>query len=168
MTLPTIYKIAQEYRQITDALMDADIDEQTLADTLEGERWPLEVKAGNYAAVIGNLSATADAIKAAEEKMAARRLTLERRVDWLKRNLKDAMELARINRIEWPEFVITVQNNAMESVEIDELSLLPAEYWRQPEPPPAAPDKTAIKAAIKAGVDVLGARLTRGTHLRIK
>lgn len=168
MTLPTLYEIAAEYRQITDLLMDSDADEQVIADTLEGERWPLEVKATNYAMVVRNIQATADAIKAAEEQMAARRLTLERRIDWLKRQLKAGMELAGISRVESPHFVITVQNNSVESVEIDEPALLPADYFRQPPPPPPEIDKTAIKAAIKAGIDVPGARLTRGTHLRIK
>lgn len=168
MTLPTLYEIAQEYRQVADALMDADVDEQTLADTLEGERWPLEVKATNYGMVIRNIQATAEAIKAAEEQMAERRKTLERRVDWLKHQLKTNLELAGINRIESPHFVITVQKNSVESVEIDELALLPSEYWRQLPPPPPEVDRTAIKAAIKAGVDVPGARLTQGTHLRIR
>lgn len=167
MTLPTLYEIAAEYSQITDVLMDADLDEQTLADTLEGERWPLEVKAGNYAAVIKNIEVTADAIKAAEAKMAERRKSLERRIEWLKARLKDGLELAGVNKIESPYFTITVQAST-ERVDIDELDLLPAEYWTQPEPPAPAPDKTAIKAAIKSGIDVPGARLTRGTHLRIK
>ncbi len=167
MTLPTLYEIAAEYRQITDVLMDADLDEQTLADTLEGERWPLEVKAGNYAMVMRNIQATADAIKAAEIRMAERRKSIERRIEWLKARLKDGLELAGVNKIESPYFTITVQPSP-ESVEIDSFGLLPAEYWTQPEPPAPVPDKAAIKAAIKSGIDVPGARLNRGTHLRSK
>lgn len=167
MTLPTLYEIAAEYRQITDLLMDSDADEQVIADTLEGERWPLEVKATNYAMVVRNIQATADAIKAAEEQMATRRKSLERRIEWLKARLKDGLELAGVNKIESPYFTISVQAST-ERVDIDQLDLLPAEYWTQPEPPAPAPDKTAIKAAIKSGIDVPGARLTRGTHLRIK
>lgn len=167
MTLPTLYEIAAEYRHAADVLMDSEADEQTIADTLEGERWPLEVKAQNVAFVIRNIQATADAIKEAEEKMMTRRKTLERRIDWLKGYLKSGLELAGINKVESPFFNITVQKSP-ESVEIDEPALLPAAYWKQPEPPPPVIDKTAIKAAIKAGEDVPGARLTQGTHLRIK
>jgi len=39
---------------------------------------------------------------------------------------------------------------------------------RQPEPPPPSPDKTAIKEAMKAGVDVPGCKLTVGKRLEIK
>jgi hypothetical protein len=42
MTALTLYEIAQEYRHITDVLMDAGCDEQTLNDTLEAESWDLE------------------------------------------------------------------------------------------------------------------------------
>lgn len=167
MSLPTLYEIAADYRRITDLMMDSDADEQTIVDTLEGERWPLEVKATNYAMVIRNIGATAEAIKAAEQRMAERRKSLERRADWLKAQLKAAMEYTGIQKIESPEFVIRLQANP-ESVELDEPALLPAEYWRQPEPPPPEPDKTAIKAALKDGEDVPGARLVRGTRLRIK
>jgi len=45
----TLYQIAAEYRAITDVLMDSGCDDQTLKDTLEGEAWPLELKAQNYA-----------------------------------------------------------------------------------------------------------------------
>jgi hypothetical protein len=37
---------------------------------------------------------------------------------------------------------------------------------RQPEPP--SPDKTAIKDALKMGLEVPGARLTQGQRLEIK
>jgi hypothetical protein len=39
---------------------------------------------------------------------------------------------------------------------------------RQPEPPPAAPDKKAIAEAIKEGREVPGAMLAQGTRLDIK
>jgi hypothetical protein len=39
----------------------------------------------------------------------------------------------------------------------------------EPAPPPQPrPDKAAIKAALAAGTDVPGARLTQGTRLEIK
>lgn len=69
----TLFHIANEYRQITEVLQNTDIDEQTLTDTLEGERWTLEVKAQNYGFVIRNLQSLAASIKEAEGEMAKRR-----------------------------------------------------------------------------------------------
>lgn len=166
MTDLTLFEIAKEYRHITDVLQDADVDEQTLSDTLEGERWPLELKAANYGFVIRNMEATAAAIKEAEAKMAARRKALETRAKYLTERLKTGMEIAGVTRLTCPHFDIKIANNPA-SVDIYEPGLIPAEFMRQPEPPPATPDKTAIKAAIQAGKEVPGAMLARGTRLVI-
>jgi len=163
----TLFQIAQEFRNITDVLMDSDCDEQTLADTLEGERWDLELKAQNYGFVIRNLQANAEAIKAAEVQMAARRKAIENRAQALLSRLKDGMELAGVTRLECPHFAIAVQKNPA-SVEVFDERQIPAEFMRQPEPPPPSPDKSSIKEAIKGGQEVPGARLTQSTRLAIK
>ena len=51
----TLIEAAAEYRHITNILQDAEVDEQTLNDTLEAEAWPVELKANNYCIVIANL-----------------------------------------------------------------------------------------------------------------
>jgi hypothetical protein len=167
MTSITLYEIAKEFRQITDVLMDAGCDEQTLLDTLEGERWPLEVKAQNYAFVIRNLEASAEAIKAAEKQMADRRKAIENRARYMAERLKTGMEIAGVSKLECPYFAISIQKNPP-SVDVFEPALVPAEFMTQPEPPPAVPNKAAIKDAIKAGRDVPGAMLAQGTRLAIK
>lgn len=167
MTALTLFEIAQEYRNITDVLMDSGVDEQTLADTLEGEAWPLELKAQNYAFVVRNLEATAAAIKEAEASMKKRRELLEKRAAYLKERLKTGMEIAGVSKIECPHFALSIKNNPA-GVDVFEERLIPAEFMRQPEPPPPAPDKKAIAEALKAGKEVPGAMLTRGTRLEIK
>jgi hypothetical protein len=64
-------------------------------------------------------------------------------------------------------FVLSVQKNPA-SVDVFDLAAIPVEFMRIPEPPPPAPDKTAIKAALAAGRDVPGARLVNGTRLAIR
>lgn len=167
MTSLTLYEIANEYRSICDQLMDSQADEQTIADTLEGEAWALEVKAQNYGFVIRNIEATAEAIAAAEKQMYARRKVLENRVASLKLRLKQAMEITNIQKIESPHFVISIKKNP-EKVDIFEAGMIPCELYSYPEPPPPVPDKTAIKAAIKAGQEVPGARIIQETRLDIK
>jgi hypothetical protein len=167
MTTLTLFQIASEFRHITDVLMDAHCDEQTLKDTLEGEAWDLECKAQNYAFVIRNLEATAEAIKAAEKQMADRRKAIENRARYMAERLKLGMEIAGVKKLECPHFAIAIQNNPA-SVEVFEPGLVPAEFMTQPEAPPPAPNKTAIKEAIKAGRDVPGAMLVQGTRLAIK
>jgi hypothetical protein len=167
MTALTLFEIAREYRHITDVLQDMDVDEQTLKDTLEGESWDLTIKAQNYAFVIRNMEATAAAIKEAEKQMAERRKRLEARTAYLVERLKTGMEIAGVTELSCPHFAIKVKKTPA-AVEVFEPSLIPAKFMRQPEPPPAAPDKAAIKAELQAGRDVPGAALVQGTRLDIR
>ena len=62
------------------------------------------------------------------------------------------METAEVQKIECPHF----RSPSSETSERRRVrtGLPPVEYMRTPEPPPPAPDKTAIAAAIKAGEEV--------------
>ena len=51
---------------------------------------------------------------------------------------------------------------------IDELALIPAMYMRQAPTPAPEPDKDGIKAAIKLGEIVNGARIETRMNLQIK
>jgi hypothetical protein len=166
----TLFQIAAEYRHITDVLQDAGVDEQTLTDTLEGESWPLELKAANYGFVIRNLESTAASIKEAEKQMADRRKAIEKRAAALVERLKTGLEIAGVSKLECPHFALTIKKNPP-SVEIWDEKQIPAEFMRLPEPPPppvATPDKKAIMEALKAGEDVPGAIKAQGTRLEIK
>lgn len=163
----SLYNIAEEYRTAASTLANLDLDEQTIADTLEGMVGALEVKATNVAMFVRDMEATAEAIKTAEKQMAERRKALEVRTARIRAYIKDSMQIAGITKISCPYFSIAVRENPG-AVVIDSENLIPADFMRQPEPPPLAPDKKAIADAIKAGHDVPGARLERGTRLEIK
>lgn len=170
MTSLTLFQIAAEYRHITDVLMDSGVDEQTLTDTLEGEAWPLELKAQNYGFVIRNLESTAASIKDAEKQMADRRKAIEKRAAALVERLKTGLEIAGVQKLECPHFALTIKKNPP-AVEIWDEKQIPAEFMHTPEPPPppvAAPDKKAIMEAIKAGREVPGALKAQGTRLEIR
>jgi len=165
--MTALYELAAEYRADCEKLADMDLDEQTLADTLEGLSGELEVKAQNVVMFTRNLEATAAAIKDAESQMAARRKAMENRAAGLRRYVLESMQHAGVQKIECPLFKVSVRENPA-AVDIYEPGLIPAQYMKQPEPPPPAPDKTAIKAAIAAGAEVPGAKLTRGIRLEVK
>ncbi len=162
-----LYVLADDYLQAAERLSDLDLDEQTIADTLEGLAGALEVKATNVACFIRNLEAAADAIKQAEAHMVARRKAMENRAARIKEYLLSNMERTGISKIECPQFKIAIRENPP-SVVIDMLTAIPEDYMRTPEPPPAAPDKALIAKAIKDGFTVPGAHLTRTKSLSIK
>ena len=163
----TLYELATEYRSAANTLGDLSLPEEVIVDTLEGLSGDLETKAQNVAFFARNLESTAAAIKQAEADMAARRKAMENRADGLKRYIFESMTVAGIEKIECPHFRLAIKNNPA-AVDVFEPGLVPASFMRTPEPPPPAPDKTAIKEALKAGQDVPGARLTSGQRLEIK
>lgn len=165
--MTTLFLLADEYRAAAESLADMDLDDQTIADTIEGLTGELTVKATNVAMFIRNIESTAEAIKSAEKQMAERRRTLEKRSESVRVYLQRCMESSGITKIESPHFVLTIKKNP-DSVIVDDEKQIPSEFMRQPETPPPAPDKTAIKAAIKSGVDVPGARLECRNRLDIK
>lgn len=163
----TLYELAQDFRATADKLADLELDEQTISDTLESLSGDLEAKAINVAAFCRNIEANAAAIKEAEAQMAARRKAIENRAARVRDYLLANMMVSGIQKIESPYFKLAVRENPP-AVEVYEPGLIPVEFMRQPEPPPPAVDKTAIKEALKAGQDVPGCKLTRGNRLEIK
>lgn len=167
MSTVSLYTIAAEYRAAADKLADLEMDPQTVADTLEGMAGELESKGVAVVMAARGMEAMAASIKAAEQEMAERRKRLEKRAEWLREYVRGAMEHTGIKQIECPHFRITLRANP-ESVDVFDAAQVPAQYLKTPEPPPPALDKTAIKAALKDGVDVPGARLVRGQRLEVK
>jgi hypothetical protein len=167
MTGVSLYVIANEHRAMVERLMEGQEDPQSIADTIEAESYPLEVKAQNVAFAIRNLEATAAAIRQAEQEMAARRKKIENRAQQVRDYLQTCMEIANVSRIECPHFALAIKNNPP-SVEVFEPDLVPAEYRKTPEPAAPVIDKTAIREAIKANKKVPGVMLVRGSRLEIK
>jgi hypothetical protein len=165
--MTALYELAHSYRDAAEKLADLDLPPEVIEDTLESLSGDLEVKATNTAMVIRNIEAMAAAIKDAEAQMAARRKALENRVARIKDYLLSNMMLAGIQKIECPYFKLAVRDNPP-AVEVYQPELIPAQFMKHPEPPPPAPDKAAIKEAIKAGQDVPGCKLTVGQRLEIR
>lgn len=164
----TLFQVAAEYRAMAERLTDLEIDEATLLDTLEGESGALVEKGQNVAFVVRNLEASADAIKAAEAAMAARRKAIENRAARLRAYLLDGMRVAGIQKIDSPYFAISIRKNPP-SVDVFDADQVPADYMKEPPPPPPpAPDKNLIARALKDGMDVPGCRLVQGERVEIK
>jgi hypothetical protein len=163
----TLYQLAAEHRALADRLQDMELAPEVIADTLEGEAGELEKKAVGVVMVARNMEASADAIEAAAKDMMARAKAQRARAGWLREYVRGAMEHTGIKQIECPHFRVSLRANP-ESVDVFDAAQVPAQYLKTPEPPPPAVDKTAVKAALKLGQDVPGARLVRGSRLDVK
>jgi predicted transcriptional regulator len=162
-----LYQLANDFTEQATSLADLDLDEQTIADTLEGMMFPVEVKATNVAAFVLNLESDVAAIKSAEEKLAARRQSIEKRAKHLRDYLKSNMVRCGISEITANDktFAIKLKQNP-ESVKVEDETAIPASYFV--EKVSRSLDKTLVKAAIKNGAEVPGCHLERGTRLEIR
>lgn len=163
----TLFEVAEEFREAAAKLRDSDLDDQTIADTLEGMQYPVEVKMRNVAFVIENMEAEADAIATAMGALADRNIRLRHRILRLENYLLTNMQSCGISKIESPLLTIALRNNPPKVV-IDDEKALPWEYMKQPPQPPPAPEKTLIREALKAGKEVPGAHLEQTQRLNIK
>ena len=162
-----LYELAAEYKAAADSLAELDLPENVIHDTLESLSGDLEAKAVNTIMLVRNLEATAEQIKAAEKAMAERRKAYEARAARIKQYVLDNMNHAGIQKIECPQFKISVRDNPA-SIVIDDEAQIPRAYMTDPAPPPPAPDKKLIAQAIKDGFTVPGAHMERGQRLEIR
>lgn len=166
-----LYVLTNEYLALAQTLADGDFDAQTIADTIEasGITDELAVKAQGIEFVARGAEAHHPVIDAEIARLQALKASRDKTAAGLRQYLKDNMERAGIEKIECPLFKLSIKKNPPAVEIIDQLSL-PAEFWRTPEPKPPvpAPDKAAIKAALQAGQEVMGAKLVQGTRLEVK
>lgn len=167
--MSSLFNISGQYMQLANKLADGDFDLATISDTIEGSGLVDEFNDKAQALVYVARGAVAhnaaiDAEIARLQALRARRNAIESGV---LKYLLDNMQRTGISKIDCPLFSISVANNPP-SVDVYDPLSLPSQYMRQPDTPPPAPDKTAIKTALKAGVEVQGAKLVNSQRLAIK
>lgn len=168
MKLPALYQLAEQHREL-ERLADTtdDLPPEVIRDTIEALEGAIEAKAVSVAAVVRNLELHAEMIRTASKQLAERAARAEKRADSLRGYLLFNLQAVGVSKVESPEFTVAVRNNP-EAVRIADDAELPPEYLVQPPAPPPRPDKTAIKAALKAGRDVPGCWLEAGQRVEIR
>lgn len=169
--MATLFQIVEQHRSLLAlAESDSDLDQQMLADTLEGLEGELTLKVQSVGRVIAHQEAMAKAMDEAAANISIRAKRLRARMDSLKQYLLVNMQAANLPKVDSPELVVSLKKNPPSVVVFDE-SQVPEEFKRTPPPAPPpvpVPDKTAIKEALKAGQDVPGCRLEQGMRVEVK
>ena len=135
-------------------------DEDLYQDMIEGETDALDLLDSQIASM-QNDEALAEAIKAQEANLKARRERIEWRADAHKKAALLIMNAAGLKKAERPRATISVRPGSV-SVQITDEAEIPSQLMR--EKITRAPDKAAIKAQLEAGETVPGAELVRGAE----
>jgi len=135
-------------------------DEDLYQDMIEGETDALDLLDSQIESM-QNDEALAEAIKAQEANLKARRERIEWRADAHKKAALLIMNAAGLKKAERPRATISVRPGSV-SVQITDEAEIPSQLMR--EKITRAPDKAAIKAQLEAGETVPGAELVRGAE----
>ena len=164
MTNITLFDAAQAVRE---AINQIDPDTGELVESYTESRELFQNKAVACVAYAKEEAATLASAKAMLKDMAAKVEAREKRLERFEAYLADCMKATGILEVkhELGLFAAKLLIDRDESVELDEGATFPPELCNAPKPP--TPNKTAIKAAIKAGEAVAGARIVRKDRLAI-
>ena len=143
----TLYEIVGAMRDIIAMIDECEDDEQLaeLTDRLQEIGGSLTEKAENYARVIRNFQAEADALKTEERRLKMKRERREKTVERLKQMLCSGMTLAGVKKIETPIGSWSRRTSPWSVNVIDE-DAIPDEFKI---PQPSKIDKAAILAEFK-------------------
>ena len=123
----------------------------------------LPAKVEGYCKALKAFGAFVTACKEEEDRIAARRKTVANIQDRMKDRLKYALEITGQTKIQAGTFTVGLQSNPP-AEEIESEDAIPDEF----KVVVTSINRAAILAALKDGIDVPGARLTRGQHVRIR
>lgn len=152
-------------------LLDLIDDDGCIPPELEAALAQFEGKGLSVTAYILNCERNAQMIHEAALSMDKRAAPFEKRAERLRQYLVDNMKRTGVTEITCPEFAAKLYLERDPKVEILDEKQIPAAYMtKEPDPAPFTPkpNKKAIAAAIKAKIDVPGARIVKSDRLEIK
>jgi len=164
-----LYEIADEYRRLL-SIMDSSDDDawdgesfQMAIDSLTGD---FTAKAANIGCMVRELTAESKAIKEIVDGLCERAQSIDKKAQRLRGYLEDQMQVAGLMVVSDARIKISVKKNPP-SVSVESTDSIPVEYCRI-IPERIEADKTAIKAALKSGIDIPGCSLVQSTRLIIQ
>lgn len=165
--MATMYELTGDYNEVLELATNPDIDPQAITDTLEAINAEIEIKAENTAKVLRELEGMAAALKTEEQRLAARRKSIENNMDRIKTGLYEAMKTTGKTKFKTPLFSFAIAKNGGKIpvvVDVDTADL-PDEFVIVSE----KPDTEALRAYIETHETCKYAHYgERGESLRIK
>lgn len=147
-----IQRIASELRD----MLGDDFDSETFLDTLDGETDAADIADKLIAAML-DADSMAEAVKAQEADLKARRQRYDARGDAFRKQLFTLLSAIGEKKLERPRATIS-RRAGLPSVHITDETAIPSQLCKTT----VTPDKAAIKAQLLAGETVPGAEIVIG------
>ena len=162
--MSSLFELSKDYVAIKNMLLDENIDEQCILDTLEGKDGEIEEKAENYVKIIKEFEMIADRRKEEGKKIIDSAKVFDNKVKTMKKALFNCMKITGKTKITTNLFNIAiVKNGGKQPLKID--GLVPEEYTKTV----IENDTDKIREALENGKELKFAHLEeRVESLRIK
>lgn len=164
--MASLYNMTAEWESVFNMLLDPEIPEDAVFDTIEMIEADMDEKADSYAKIIkrmdGDEKIISDEIKRLKERAAA----IANRKDSMKSNLENMMRTTGRTKFKTALFSFGIQKNggAVPLVFLTPVDQIPAEWLK-----PGEPDTAKIRQALESGAECPFAALgERGESLRIR
>lgn len=109
--MATMYELTADFVEVLELASNPEIPPDAIADTLEAINLEIEQKAENTAKVLRELEGMAATLKAEEQRLAARRKSIENNMDRIKTGLFDAMKTTGKTKFKTPLFSFAIAKN---------------------------------------------------------
>jgi hypothetical protein len=148
---------ATTYRAVRERIraLDPKLDEETLADTVEGLTDLNEILAAIVRAALAD-EALAGGLKGRISEMEERRERLEERALKRRQIVKDTMVELDLKKLTAPDFTVSIRPGMPALLVIDEAAV-PSIYWEPREP---RLDRQGLVAELKQGTEITGVTLS--------
>ena len=158
-----LYQISDAIRQALDHIeLDEETGEILSADALHAVEAEAAEKIEATALYLRELDAEAKAAKEEADRMLARVKSMQKRSDYLKAMLLDALHAT--GKVKTAR--VTVSIRTTQAVAVDEGANLPEAYTTVKTT--VSPNKTAIKDALSAGIEVPGCHIEERESVQIR
>ena len=157
----TLYEMTSAANALYEMLCNNEIDEQTIADTLEA--MGAEEKLESYCKVIRQLEADAEVLKAEKTRIADKQKTAENSIARMKLAVSEFLKAKGVQKEEAGIFKVALSTS--KAVEITDPTVIPEEYIK---PAKIEFDKSALRKVLMSGESIAGAELKINEGVQIK
>lgn len=159
----TLYEMNKEWQNVFEMLLDPEIPEEAVFDTIEMIEADMDTKADSYAKIIKSMDGDTAQIDTEVKRLQERKLSISNRQKALKQRLFDTMKATGRTKFKTALFSFSIQKNGGKAP-VDITAEVPAEWLK-----PGDPDKDKIRAYLESGHDLpFAVLMERGESLRIR
>lgn len=159
----SLYDMTEEWKSVFDMLLDPEIPEEAIFDTIEMIEADMDTKADSYAKIIKSMDGDTALIDEEIKRLQSRKSSILGRKKWLLNQLYETMKATGRTKFKTALFSYNIaKNGGVNPVELT--APVPAEWLK-----PGEPDTKKIREYLESGNELDFATLgERGESLRIR